>query len=353
MKMNFWQESRSIFKNTGLHFRTGVSFMLPIILIGGVAGSLAVIGGKDIAYDSVWKILKDISAIGLKFFVPIMAAYTAYSISDNAGIAPGFIVGLLAQQIGTGYLGALLGGIIVGYATFMLLKVEVHSMLESTWGFFAPVISTLIVSLFIVYVVGPPIGALMEVLTHFLSGLGKNGSAFLGSVMGFLGGIDYGGPFSKTQSTFATAAIDLKTFVPLGICGAIVTVPPLGMCLATFIKPSLYTKSEKQYAKNSWIYALIGGFTEIVIPLAAGDLLRVTIATAVGSTVAGFVAGFFLLELSTPVLGVAQWFFYNKPLIYVLCVALGSISVALTVNMLKGISKRDIAAIEAEEEKQG
>jgi fructose-specific phosphotransferase system IIC component len=125
------------------------------------------------------------------------------------------------------------------------------------------------------------------------------------------------------------------------------------MCLATFIKPSLYTKSEKQYAKNSWIYALIGGFTEIVIPLAAGDLLRVTIATAVGSTVAGFVAGFFLLELSTPVLGVAQWFFYNKPLIYVLCVALGSISVALTVNMLKGISKRDIAAIEAEEEKQG
>ena len=42
----------------------------------------------------------------------------------------------------------------------------------------------------------------------------------MGGVMGFLGGIDYGGPFSKTQSTFATAVMDLDLYVPLGICGA-------------------------------------------------------------------------------------------------------------------------------------
>ena len=123
------------------------------------------------------------------------------------------------------------------------------------------------------------------------------------------------------------------------------------MCLATFLKPSLYTKSEKQYAKNSWIYVIIGGFTEIVIPLAAGDILRVTIATTLGCTVTGLIAGFFLLELSTPVLGVAQWFFYNKPLIYIVAVIAGCSTVALTANLLKNFSKRDIAAIEAEEEK--
>lgn len=350
MKSNFLKDSKDIFKNTGLHFRTGVSFMLPIIMIGGVAGSLAVIGGKDLADGSIWKILKDISVIGLKFFVPIMAAYTAYSISDNAGIAPGFVVGLLAQQIGTGYLGALLGGILVGYVTFMLLKIEVTSILQNTWGFFAPVISTILVSLLLVFAIGPPIASLMQFLTGYLSGMGEHGSALMGTVMGFLGGIDYGGPFSKTQSTFATAAIDLKTYVPLGICGAIVTVPPLGMCLATFLQPNLYTKSEKKYAKNSWLYALIGGFTEIVIPLAAGDLWRVTVATAVGSTVTGFIAGYFLLELSTPVLGVAQWFFYNKPLIYVVSVIAGSFGVALTANFLKSRSKRDIARLDAEEE---
>jgi fructose-specific phosphotransferase system IIC component len=145
--------------------------------------------------------------------------------------------------------------------------------------------------------------------------------------------------------------MDIDLYVPLGICGSIVTVPPLGLCLATFLKPKLYTKTEKQYSKNSWLYAIIGGFTEIVIPLAAGDLIRVTIATAIGTTLTGIIAGFFLLELSTPVLGIAQWFFYNKPLVFVLSVLVGIFTVALIVNFLKGISNRDIKALEAAEEK--
>jgi fructose-specific phosphotransferase system IIC component len=141
--------------------------------------------------------------------------------------------------------------------------------------------------------------------------------------------------------------MDLNLYVPLGICGSIVTVPPLGLCLATFFKPKLYTKSEREYAKSSWVYAIVGGFTEIVIPLAVGDLLRVTIATALGSTIAGLIAGFFLLELSTPVLGIAQWFFYNKPLVFVVCVVIGSVITALTANLLKSMSNRDIAALDA------
>jgi len=345
--MNFWKETANVFRETGIHFRTGVSYMLPVLLIGGMVGSLAVLGGNELADGSIWKVFKDIGSIGLTYFVPIMAAYTAYSITDTPGIAPGFIVGILAQQIDTGYLGALFGGILVGYVTFMLLKVELNEMLQSTWGFMAPVLSTLIVVVFMVYFLGPPIAWLMGLISLFLSSLSEHGSAAMGAVMGFLGGVDYGGPFSKTQSTFATAVMDLDLYVPLGICGSIVTVPPLGLCLATFLKPKLYTKSERKYAKSSWVYAIVGGFTEIVIPLAVGDLVRVTIATALGSTIAGFIAGFFLLELSTPVLGIAQWFFYNKPLVFVICVIVGSVITALTANFLKSISNRDIAALDA------
>ncbi len=345
--MNFWKETASIFRETGVHFRTGVSYMLPVLLIGGMLGSLAVLGGTDLAEDSIWGVFKSVGTIGMTYFVPIMAAYTAYSICDTPGIAPGFIVGILAQQIDTGYLGALLAGILVGYVTYMLLKIELPEMLQSTWGFLAPVLGTLIIVVFMVYVLGPPIAWLMGVLSDFLSNLGEQGSALMGAVMGFLGGIDYGGPFSKTQSTFATAVMDLDLYVPLGICGSIVTVPPLGLCLATYLKPKLYTKSEREYAKSSWVYAIVGGFTEIVIPLAVGDLLRVTIATALGSTIAGLIAGFFLLELSTPVLGIAQWFFYNKPLVFVACVVIGSVITALTVNLLKSMSNRDIAALDA------
>jgi PTS system fructose-specific IIC component len=346
--MNIRKETKEIFKNTGLHFRTGVSYMLPVLVIGSFFGSIALLGNESDA--EIWKVFKMIGDIGLRYFVPIMAAYVAYSIADTQGIAPGLIIGVLAQETNSGgYLGALLGGILVGYFTFLILKIKLPEIVQSTWGMIAPVFSTLIVALLIVFVIGPPISSLMNHIGNFLHTLSNKGSATMGGVMGILGGIDYGGPFSKTQSTFATAALDLKLFTPLGICGAIVTIPPLGLCLATFLSPSLYTIKEKKYAQSSWVYALVAGFTEIAIPLAAGDIIRSTIATVTGCFVAGTIAGIFSLELYTPVLGIPQWFFYNKPLVFWTCVIAGVITTALVVNLLKTISKRDIKEIERQE----
>lgn len=346
--MKFLEETKNVFKKTGLHFRTGVSYMLPVLLIGGFLGSLAILGqGSD---AGIWKVFKEIGSIGMTYFVPVMAAYVAFSIADNAGIAPGLIIGVLAQRTDSGYLGALLGGILVGYITYMLMQIEVKEIFQTTWGMLVPVISTLVTGLFLVLVIGPPIAALMEALGTFLNTLDKNGGAIMGAVMGGLGGLDYGGPFSKTQSTFATAVMEMKLFTPLGICGAIVTVPPLGMCLATLMAPRLYTRKERTYAKQSWLYALVAGFTEIAIPLAVGDIVRVTVATVFGCVVTGVISGIFALELYTPVLGIPQWFFYNKIIIYIISLLAGILTVALTANFLKKISSRDIEALDREDE---
>jgi len=345
--MNILHETKSVFKKTGFHFRTGVAYMLPVLLIGGVLGSIAIIGkGSD---AQIWKTLAEVGQIGLKYFVPFMSAFVAYSIADNAGIAPGFIVGILAQQTDSGYLGALMSALLVGFLTYMLLKINFPEILSSTWGMVAPVISTFIVSIFLVFIIAPPIAYIMNVLSSFLHSLGKDGGAVMGSIMGILGGIDYGGPFSKTQSTFATAVLGMNIFTPLGVCGAIVTVPPIGMCLATFISPRLYSKKEKTYAKQSWIYALVAGFTEIVIPLAIGDIFRVTIATVSGCMITGLIAGIFQLELMTPILGIPQWFFYNSILVYAVSVICGILTVALVANLLKSMGKRNIEAIDRED----
>ena len=47
--------------------------------------------------------------------VPVLAAYTAYSLADKLALAPGFAVGLAANMIGSGFLGAVVGGLIAGY----------------------------------------------------------------------------------------------------------------------------------------------------------------------------------------------------------------------------------------------
>lgn len=47
--------------------------------------------------------------------VPVLAAYTAYSLADKPALAPGFAAGLAANMIGSGFLGAVVGGLIAGY----------------------------------------------------------------------------------------------------------------------------------------------------------------------------------------------------------------------------------------------
>ena len=46
--------------------------------------------------------------------VPVLAAYTAYSLADKPALAPGFAAGLAANMIGAGFLGAVAGGFVVG-----------------------------------------------------------------------------------------------------------------------------------------------------------------------------------------------------------------------------------------------
>jgi len=340
--MNFAGETKNVFKNIGLHFRTGVSYMLPFLLIGGFIGSLASLGGL-VSKARIWLVLKQVGDIGVSYFIVVMAAYIAYSIAGNAGIAPGLIIGFLAKQTDVGYLGALLGGILVGYATHMLMQVKMPQLLRSTWGMIAPVFGALAVALLLVFVVGTPVTWLMQKIKVFLFSLESRGGAILGAAMGVLGGLDFGGPFSKVQSTFATAVMNMKIYTPLGITGAFVTVPPLGMCLGVGLAPRLYTENERNYAKQSWVYALLGGFTEIVIPLAAGDLLRVTIASVCGCVVTGVIAGWFSLKLFTPVLGLPQWFFYDQPLVYWMSLAAGVLTVAGVANTLKRWGKRPLS----------
>lgn len=52
---------------------------------------------------------------------PVIAAFIGYSISDKLALAPGLVGGLLARDIGAGFLGALAAGLIAGY-TCLLIK---------------------------------------------------------------------------------------------------------------------------------------------------------------------------------------------------------------------------------------
>ena len=110
---------------------SGVSYMLPFVISGGILIALGFgIGGTDIpnSVDAFGNLASTFYWIGNAangLMIPILGAYVAYSIADKPALAGGMIGGYIANQIGAGFLGALLAGLFVGYLVRELKKIKI------------------------------------------------------------------------------------------------------------------------------------------------------------------------------------------------------------------------------------
>lgn len=105
-----------LLKNTRKNLMTGVSYMIPFVVAGGILLALSVLlSGNASVPDKGW--LADIANIGitgLGMMVPILSGYIAFSMVDRPGLAPGIIGGLIASNIGAGFLGGFCQGSLPG-----------------------------------------------------------------------------------------------------------------------------------------------------------------------------------------------------------------------------------------------
>ena len=79
------------------HLLTGVSYMLPIVVAGGLCIALSFVFGIH-AFEQKGTLAAALMQIGggsaFKMMVPILSGYIAYSIADRPGLAPGVIGGI-------------------------------------------------------------------------------------------------------------------------------------------------------------------------------------------------------------------------------------------------------------------
>lgn len=108
------------------HLMTGISYALPVIIAGSLMVAVAKIIGLIVGEPNLdafaksdglmnWLYLtQDVGfkIIGLMNYV--LGAYVAFSIAGKKGLAAGFTAGLIASMTGSGFLGAVLGGLFVG-----------------------------------------------------------------------------------------------------------------------------------------------------------------------------------------------------------------------------------------------
>lgn len=332
---------RQIYK----HLMNGVSHMLPFVIGGGILIALAFLfdtldpaNPKNFGSGNpLSAFLMQIGGASFGFMLPVLAGYIAMSIADRPGLVAGFVGGLLANQGGSGFLGALIAGFAAGYLVLLVKKLVsgLPQALEGTKPvLFYPVLGVLFIGLAITFVINPPVSALNHWLMDSLQSMGTTSRVLLGLIFGAMMSVDMGGPVNKAAYVIGTGALATGEY---GIMAAVMAggmVPPLAIALCTTFFPSRFTEAERKSGITNYIMGL-SFITEGAIPFAAADPVRVLPACIIGAGTAGALSMFFECTLRAPHGGIFVVPTIGNPLLYLASIAIGSVIACIILALLK------------------
>ena len=340
------------------HLMTGVSYMLPVVVAGGILIALAfAVGGiKPEGYPEgslAWALMQIGGSTAFALFVPVLAAFIAYSIADRPGIAPGLVGGMLATAVGSGFLGGMVAGFIAGYLVKALNDyIKLPDTLQGLKPvLILPVLSTLVVGLLMIFVVGPPMKFVLAGLTEWLKGMQTSSALVLGLILGAMMGFDMGGPVNKAAYTFSVGLLSSHINGPMAAVMVAGMTPPLALGLAATFFKNRFTPDEQEASKAALVLGL-SFITEGAIPFAARDPLRVIPSLMAGSALAGGLSLAFGCQLLVPHGGIFVLPIPNAVTnlgMYIVAMLAGTLlSVALLYVLKKPIPEEDQRVLEQE-----
>ena len=312
------------------HLLTGVSYMLPMVVAGGLCIALSFAFGIE-AFKEQGTLAAALMQIGggsaFALMVPVLAGYIAFSIADRPGLTPGLIGGMLAVSTGSGFIGGIIAGFLAGYvAKLISTKLKLPQSMEALKPILIiPLFSSLVVGLAMIY------------LIHWLQTMGTANAVLLGAILGGMMCTDMGGPVNKAAYAFGVGLLSTQTYAPMAAIMAAGMVPPLALGLATLVARRKFDKAQQEGGKAALVLGLCF-ITEGAIPFAARDPMRVLPCCIVGGAITGAISmavgaklmaphgGLFVLLIPgaiTPVLG------------YLLAIIAGTLVAGLSYAVLK------------------
>ncbi|HDZ8978890.1 PTS fructose transporter subunit IIABC [Aeromonas veronii] len=335
------------------YLMNGVSHMIPFVVTGGLLIALALaIGGNptpsgmQIPEGSMWNQILNVGVAAFTLMIPILAGYIAYAIGDRPALAPGFIGGWIANNgsfygadAGTGFIGAIIAGLLVGYLVRWIATRQYHKMVQPLVPILiAPIVGSLFIAAVFIFIIGAPIADMMTGLNAMLLSMSGGSLVLLGIVLGGMAGFDMGGPVNKVAFLFSVGMIASGQTQFMGAMACAIPAAPLGMSLATVLgrKLGIFDESEIEAGKAAGAMGLVG-ISEGAIPFAARDPLAVIPANVLGSMTAAVMAFLFGITNSVAHGGpiVALLGAVNKPLLALLCMICGAIVTGVVAVALK------------------
>lgn len=371
-------KSSQRWKTFSKHIMTGISYMIPVLIMGGLIGAIALIipyvimgvdpaesikgamnsglySGGQIRMLQISDVMSNFGFTLFGFAIPLFAAFTANSIGGKTALVAGFIGGYLANKpigvanlvdgqwetvsrIPSGFLGAILIAFIIGYFVKWLNKSinlpQKYLAFKAT--FLLPLLSAVFCMVMMVFVITPFGGMINQGIRSVLEAAGQSGELVYAALLSGATAFDLGGPVNKAAGFVALGFTLEKTLPITARCIAIV-VPSFGLGLSTLIDRKLVGRRvyDKQFYEIGKTAIFLGfmGISEGSIPFA---LERPSF------TIPLYVAGGIIGGVSAVLLGAVQWFpesaIWAWPLIdniagYVLALVIGSTFIAV-INVL-------------------
>ncbi len=339
-----FQEKKGIWDTLSRHVMTGISNMIPFLIMGGLILAFSqLIPYVILSVDPSISILDAMNSgdyVGFNLFllkfselcanfggtlfgfaIPMFAAFMANSIGGKLAFPAGFIGGLMATKptavvslvdgtwtaaspVASTFLGALIIAIAAGYfVKFLNQKIKVsHNMLAFKSTFLIPMLAAVFVMLGMHLVVTPLGGMLNSLIKSGLSAAGKAGSYGYTIALSAATAIDLGGPINKAAG-FVALGFTTDKVLPITARVVAIVVPSFGLGLATLIdrlvvKRHVFDKQFYPQGKTAMFLALMG-ISEGAIPFAL-EMPKVIIPSYMIGAICG--------SLSATIFGAVQWF---------------------------------------------
>lgn len=325
---------------------SGVSNMLPFVVVGGVLVAISFLFGinssspQDPTFN-IWAAkIKYIGGTALSFMVVIFSGFIAQAIAGRNGFVAGMVGGAVASAVGAGFLGGVISGFLAGFLILGLIKatIKLPKSLEGLKSIFIlPLLGSIVVGLIMISL-GEPLSNVNKSLMATLSGFNQSNPVLLGLIIGSMMAFDMGGPVNKAAYVTGTMLLGSENYTFMAGVMAAGMTPPLVTALATTIFAKHFDEEERTNGMVNYIMSATF-ISEGAIPFAARNPLIVIPIFMLSSSISAILTYLFKVAVKAPHGGLLILPLTTNALQWVLSILIGSLVGAVIFGFLKKAKK--------------
>ena len=338
--------ARQIYK----HLMNGVSHMLPLVVAGGVLIAISFLWGiysfdpASEQYNPVAAMIKSVGGYSMGLMVTVLSGFIAQSIGGRPGLLAGLVGGAIAAGTDAGFLGGIVAGFLSGYLSQGVVRSlrRLPRQLEGLKSIFIVPIVTIGGVGILMMLFAQPCAALNQWMMAALTKIQNTSPVLLGIVIGCMCAFDMGGPVNKAAYVTGTVLLGQGNYYFMAGVSAACITPPLVLAIAATIRRNRFSEEDRTAALVNYVL----GFTHITegaIPFAAKNPLKVIPILMLSSSISAITTYLMKVEVPAPHGGFLILGLVNKPVVWVICILLGSFVGAVLYILVTPVAKKKTA----------